>query len=308
MSTIKSRTVKSDLLLLLASAIWGFAFVAQRKGMEFIGPFTFNGIRFALGSLWLIPFLSQKRSGSVPATELQTSVKMNPVFAGILLGIILFGGASLQQIGIIYTTAGKAGFITGLYVIIVPVFGIFLKKPSKPITWIAAVLATIGLYFLSVKGDFLISKGDLVVLLSAFFWAGHVQFIDWLVNRYQPLLLAFLQFITCSVLSLLAAFYFETIDLSLIWKAVIPILYAGLLSVGMGYTLQLLGQREAHPSHAAIILSLESVFAVLGGFVLLNEFMQFREILGCSLMLCAMILSQIRLKKSRRVLFNETRV
>jgi drug/metabolite transporter (DMT)-like permease len=308
LSTIKSRTVKSDLLLLLASAIWGFAFVAQRKGMEFIGPFTFNGIRFALGSLWLIPFLSQKRSGSVPATELQTSVKMNPVFAGILLGIILFGGASLQQIGIIYTTAGKAGFITGLYVIIVPVFGIFLKKPSKPITWIAAVLATIGLYFLSVKGDFSISKGDLLVLLSAFFWAGHVQFIDWLVNRYQPLLLAFLQFITCSVLSLLAAFYFETIDLSLIWKAVIPILYAGLLSVGMGYTLQLLGQREAHPSHAAIILSLESVFAVLGGFVLLNEFMQFREILGCSLMLCAMILSQIRLKKSRRVLFNETRV
>ena len=293
---------------MLASAIWGFAFVAQRKGMEFIGPFTFNGIRFALGSLWLIPFLSQKRSGSVPATELQTSVKMNPVFAGILLGIILFGGASLQQIGIIYTTAGKAGFITGLYVIIVPVFGIFLKKPSKPITWIAAILATIGLYFLSVKGDFSISKGDLLVLLSAFFWAGHVQFIDWLVNRYQPLLLAFLQFITCSVLSLLAAFYFETIDLSLIWKAVIPILYAGLLSVGMGYTLQLLGQREAHPSHAAIILSLESVFAVLGGFVLLNEFMQFREILGCSLMLCAMILSQIRLKKSRRVLFNETRV
>lgn len=293
---------------MLASAIWGFAFVAQRKGMEFIGPFTFNGIRFALGSLWLIPFLSQKRSGSVPATELQTSVKMNPVFAGILLGIILFGGASLQQIGIVYTSAGKAGFITGLYVIIVPVFGIFLKKPSKPITWIAAVLATIGLYFLSVKGDFSISKGDLLVLLSAFFWAGHVQFIDWLVNRYQPLLLAFLQFITCSVLSLLAAFYFETIDLSLIWKAVIPILYAGLLSVGMGYTLQLLGQREAHPSHAAIILSLESVFAVLGGFVLLNEFMQFREILGCSLMLCAMILSQIRLKKSRRVLFNETRV
>ena len=294
--------------MLLASAIWGFAFVAQRKGMEFIGPFTFNGIRFALGSLWLIPFLSQKRSGSVPATELQTSVKMNPVFAGILLGIILFGGASLQQIGIIYTTAGKAGFITGLYVIIVPIFGIFLKKPSKPITWIAAVLATIGLYFLSVKGDFSISKGDLLVLLSAFFWAGHVQFIDWLINRYQPLLLAFLQFITCSVLSLLAAFYIETIDLSLIWKAVIPILYAGLLSVGMGYTLQLLGQREAHPSHAAIILSLESVFAVLGGFVLLNEFMQFREILGCSLMLCAMILSQIRLKKSRRVLFNETRV
>ena len=294
--------------MLLASAIWGFAFVAQRKGMEFIGPFTFNGIRFALGSLWLIPFLSQKRSGSVPATELQTSVKMNPVFAGILLGIILFGGASLQQIGIVYTSAGKAGFITGLYVIIVPVFGIFLKKPSKPITWIAAVLATIGLYFLSVKGDFSISKGDLLVLLSAFFWAGHVQFIDWLVNRYQPLLLAFLQFITCSVLSLVAALYFETIDLSLIWKAVIPILYAGLLSVGMGYTLQLLGQREAHPSHAAIILSLESVFAVLGGFVLLNEFMQFREILGCSLMLCAMILSQIRLKKSRRVLFNETRV
>lgn len=308
MSTVKSRTVKSDLLLLLASAIWGFAFVAQRKGMEFIGPFTFNGIRFALGSLWLIPFLSPKRSGSVPTTELQTSVKMNPVFAGILLGILLFGGASLQQIGIVYTSAGKAGFITGLYVIIVPIFGIFLKKPSTPIIWIAAILATVGLYLLSVKGDFTISKGDLLVLLSAFFWAGHVQFIDWLVNRYQPLLLAFLQFITCSVLSLLAALYFETIDLSLIWKAVIPILYAGLLSVGMGYTLQLLGQREAHPSHAAIILSLESVFAVLGGFVLLNELMQFKELLGCSLMLCAMILSQLRLKKSRRVLINESRL
>jgi drug/metabolite transporter (DMT)-like permease len=295
-------------LLLLASAIWGFAFVAQRKGMEFIGPFTFNGVRFALGSLWLIPFLYRRRSVFWYNPKSQPAIGMSPILSGIMLGIILFVGASLQQIGIIYTTAGKAGFITGLYVILVPILGIFLKKSSKPNTWIAAVLATIGLYFLSVRGDFTISKGDLLVLLSAFFWAGHVQFIDRLVNKYHPFMLAFLQFITCSVLSLFAALYFETIVFSLIWKAVIPILYAGLLSVGMGYTLQLFGQREAHPSHAAIILSLESVFAVLGGFVILNEVLQVREMSGCILMLSAMILSQLRFKKSGRVVVNETRV
>lgn len=280
----------------MASAIWGFAFVAQRKGMEYIGPFTFNGIRFALGSLWLIPFLSRSTIAKSQSGNQQKSTSIHPYLAGILVGLILFIGASLQQTGIVYTSAGKAGFITGLYVIIVPIIGIMLRKPSRIGTWFGAILAAIGLYFLSVTESLTISKGDFLVLIGAFFWAIHVQLIDWLVDQFKPLKLAFLQYITCSILSLVVAFFFEPIVLFKIYRALVPILYAGLFSVGIAYTLQIVAQKETHPSHAAIILSMETVFAALGGYIILGETLNTREIFGCALLFSAMIISQFRTK------------
>lgn len=291
MTFSKARTIKSDLILLLTAAIWGFAFVAQRAGTEFLGPFIFNGIRFAIGSLWLLPFilLKKRTKASVKSAGIQRSFGKSV----ILLGAVLFIAASFQQIGVAYTTAGKAGFITGLYVIIVPFLAILLRKKIGLLTWVSAALALAGLYLLSMNGHWILQKGDLLVLISAFFWAIHVMVIDYQVDRWEPLFLAFWQFLICSLLSLSFGFIFETYQWEAIYQAAIPILYTGLFSVGIGYTLQIVAQREAHPAHAAIIMSLEGVFAVIGGWIILAELLMMRELLGCLLMLVGMLLSQI---------------
>lgn len=291
MTFSKARTIKSDLILLLTAAIWGFAFVAQRAGTEFLGPFIFNGIRFAIGSLWLLPFilLKKRTKASVKSAGIQRSFGKSV----ILLGAVLFIAASFQQIGVAYTTAGKAGFITGLYVIIVPFLAILLRKKTGLLTWVSAALALTGLYLLSMNGHWILQKGDLLVLISAFFWAIHVMVIDYQVDRWEPLFLAFWQFLICSLLSLSFGFIFETYQWEAIYQAAIPILYTGLFSVGIGYTLQIVAQREAHPAHAAIIMSLEGVFAVIGGWIILAELLMMRELLGCLLMLVGMLLSQI---------------
>ena len=294
------RTLKSDTLLLLTSIIWGFAFVAQRVGMNYVGPFVFNGVRFALGSMSLLPLLllNRKRGNDSPAPSIKTVI-----FGGSLAGLALFTGASLQQIGIIYTTAGKAGFITGLYVVIVPILGIFLKQRTEIRTWIGAIFAVIGLYFLSITGKFTLSSsdfqelfGDLLQLIGAFFWAAHVHIIGRFSRKILPIKLAFLQFITCSILSLLSAIFFETTTIQEILQAGIPILYGGVLSVGVAYTLQVVAQRDAHPAHAAILLSLEAVFAVFGGWIVLGETLSLRGLFGCTLMLAGMLVSQFNIK------------
>jgi len=215
------------------------------------------------------------------------------LLGGAALGMALFSGASLQQIGLVYTTAGKAGFITGLYVIIVPILGLFWKQQPKIGTWIGAILAAIGLYFLSVTEQFTIEMGDLLVLVGAFFWAAHVLIIGWLSPRINPIKLAFSQYLACSILSLITAYLVETITLTSILEAAIPILYGGLLSVGVAYTLQVIAQRDAHPAHAAILLSLEAVFAAVGGWLLLDEIISPRGLVGCGLMLAGMLLSQL---------------
>lgn len=207
----------------------------------------------------------------------------------------MFIAASLQQIGIGYTSAGKAGFITGLYVILVPILALFVKKKTGLVTWSSAFIALSGLYFLSISEQFAVQKGDLLVLISAVFWACHVLFIDSLVDKWRALSLAFWQFLICSILSLTAGFIFESFSWDSIYKAAIPILYAGLFSVGIGYTLQLVAQKEAHPAHASIIMSLEGVFAVIGGWFILQEYLTTRELIGCFLMLSGMILSQLHL-------------
>lgn len=281
----------SDLLLLITAIIWGFAFVAQRAGMEFTGPFTFNACRFLLGGLLLIPLVIAQKPKQFSKFQMQYSIK-----GGILGGILLFGGASLQQIGMIYTTAGNAGFITGFYVVMVPIFGLIFSQKTNINIWIGAVLALLGIYFLSVNKDFTASKGDIYVFISAFVWAFHVL----IISKYAPIgnaiLIAVIQFIICGFLSLIFALYAEPIIWDGIIKAGVPILYGGLLSVAVAFTLQVVAQKNAHPSLAAIILSTESLFAVIGGWLILNETMTYRGILGCSLMLVGMILAQINFK------------
>jgi drug/metabolite transporter (DMT)-like permease len=291
---LPSDNLKSDLLLLLTAVIWGVAFVAQRVGMVYVGPFTFNGIRFALGILMLLPFaIKGNPSNATRMDNLFNKSSKIMRWGGFLTGIIIFMAASLQQVGLVYTTAGKAGFITGLYVIIVPMIGLFLGQKTHNGTWLGAILAALGLYFLSVTKDFTIALGDLLVLMGAVLWAVHVHLIGWLSPQMNSVRLAMLQYAACSILSLLTAIFFESISIKSIQKAAVPILYGGLLSVGVAYTLQVVAQKKAHPAHAAILLSLEAVFAAIGGWVLLHEILSFRGLLGCILMLSGMLISQL---------------
>ena len=300
-TSLKHRTLTSDILLLITSAIWGFAFVAQRAGMAYIGPFLFNGIRFLLGSLALLGvlfgmFRVTQKGQSFRAYLLQRE----HVTAGFLAGIALTLGASFQQMGIVSTTAGKAGFITGLYVILVPILGIFLGKRSYPEAWVGAVFAVIGLYFLTIGHRFSIAMGDLLVLISAVFWAAHVHIIDHYTSRMDSLPLAFFQFFFCGWVSLGLAIVLEPVEVPAIRAAWIPIAYAGLLSTAVAYTLQVVAQKQAHHTHAAILLSLEAVFAVIGGMWLLNETLTLRQWLGIALMFSGMLLSQFRWFSRRR--------
>lgn len=290
-----TKEIKSVFILLLTAAIWGLAFVAQRMGMEYVGAFTFNGIRFALGSVSLLPVIyffdksskAENSSAEKVDADLKTTIK-----SGVIAGCILFIAASLQQVGLIYTTAAKAGFITSLYIVLVPILGIFLKQKTYPTTWIGAVTAAVGLYFISINEDFTIQFGDLLQLIGAFFWAAHIQVIDKFVKNVNAIKLSSVQFAVCSVLSIVTAIIFEDISISGIYDALVPILYGGIMSVGVAYTLQAVGQRHAKPSHAAIALSMEAVFAAIGGILILNETMPMRGYLGSALMLAGMLITQ----------------
>jgi drug/metabolite transporter (DMT)-like permease len=291
---MNKQTLKSDALLLFTSAIWGFAFVAQRVGMDYVGPFLFNGVRFALGSLVLLPLVLRNGPQRSAAAGISSRTQTRTlILGGALLGISVFAAASLQQVGLVYTTAGNAGFITGLYVVIVPILGLFWGQHSNAGTWIGALLAGIGLYFLSVTHKLTISYGDLLELIGAFLWAVQILIVGWLSPRADPLKLAFVEFSACSLLSLITAFINEKIVLQGLVQAALPILYGGVLSVGVAFTLQVVAQRNAHPAHAAIIFSLESVFAAFGGWLFLNETISFRGLAGCALMLSGMLLSQL---------------
>jgi drug/metabolite transporter (DMT)-like permease len=288
-----SRIFRANILLLLTALIWGAAFVAQRMGMDHMGPLTFNGVRFALGALALWPLIAsmdKKRTSAAPA--LTTLIR-----GGMLMGGALFLGAWLQQFGLCYTTAGKAGFITGLYVVFVPLIGIFLGHRYGLGTWAGAGLAIAGMYLLSVTESMSIGKGDALVLLSAFFWGVHVLLIGRLtggLSAVDAIKLAAVQFAFCSLISLTGALLFEDITLSGLRAGVIPLLYGGLMSVGVAYTLQVVAQRDARPAPAAIILSLEAVFAALAGWMLLGETLTMQALVGCALMLGGMIWSQAR--------------
>lgn len=290
---MKEGSIKADILLLLTATIWGFAFVAQRVGMDFVGPFTFNAVRFALGSCSLLPLILLLRKRQPETRHPATGTGKMVLFGGLLAGGALFSGASLQQVGLVYTTAGKAGFITGLYVVIVPLLGLFWRQRPRLGTWLGAILAALGLYFLSITKEFHISFGDLLVLIGALFWSAHVLLIGWLAPRIDSLKLAAAQFAVCSLLSFLTALAIETMSITSILQAAVPILYGGIGSVGIAYTLQIIAQRDAHPAHSAIILSLEGLFAAIGGWLLLGEILSLRGLFGCALMLAGMLFSEL---------------
>lgn len=297
---MQTRTLRSDLMLLLTAAIWGFAFVAQRLGMEHVGPFTFNASRFFLGALSLLPLLLIFKP-EVKAVDHTAKKPISLWLGGAMAGTLLFMGAALQQVGLQYTTAGKAGFITGLYIILVPMLALFWGQRTGRNTWFGALLAVVGLYLLSINDDFSLSYGDLLQLIGAFFWAGHVLMIGWLSPQLDAIRLSIAQFFTCGVISLIAAFATETpsfADVAAGWQ---PIAYAGLLSVGVAYTLQVVAQKNTPASHAAIILSLEAVFAVIGGYLMLNELLSLKALIGCGLMLAGMLISQINPKQKPMV-------
>jgi drug/metabolite transporter (DMT)-like permease len=286
----------NDALLLLAAAIWGFAFVAQRAGMEHVGPLTFNAIRFALGALAVLPLaLARGRAARRAETQAGGPRCIHPLPAGLLAGAVLTGGALFQQAGLVSTTAGKAGFVTGLYVVLVPLAGLFWGLRAGWSRWLGMLLAVCGLYLLSVTRRFTIERGDLLVLASALFWTGHVLLLAWLSPRTDALALAFIQNAVCAALSGAMLPFVEHPSLQAIRAAALPILYGGLLSVGVGFTLQVLGQRRAPPAHAALLLSMEAVFAALGGWWLLGERLGARGLAGCALMFTGMLCAQLPL-------------
>ena len=303
-----------DALLLLTAAIWGFAFVAQRAGMQHIGPLTFNATRFALGALAVLPLVLARRRAArraaalvsaaqtppgAPAAAAQVAPaaasprRIHPLPAGLLAGAALTGGALLQQAGLVSTTAGKAGFLTGLYVVLVPLAGLFWGQRAGWSRWVGVLLAACGLYLLSVTRQFTIERGDLLVLASALFWTGHVLLLGWLSPRTDAVALAFVQNAACAALSGAVLPFVEHPSLQDIRAAAVPILYGGLLSVGVAFTLQVLAQRRAPPAHAALLLSTESVFAALGGWWLLGERLGARGLAGCALIFAGMLCAQL---------------
>ena len=289
------KTFKSELILLFAATIWGFAFVAQRMGMDHVGPYTYNGLRFALGGISLLPFLLagiKRKKNKIVMTSPPPSGGLI-LKSGLAAGVVLFSGASLQQVGLVHTTAGKAGFITGLYVVIVPFIGLLWKQKSSVGTWIGALLAALGLYFLSITQELTIEYGDFLEFLGAFCFACHVVIIGRVTNRIDTVTLSIIQCAICSALSLFVAVVFEEITWQGIQAAALPIFYGGVFSVGIAYSLQIYGQKGSHPAHAAILLSLESVIAALGGWLILNEVLSGRALLGCALMMSGMLVSQL---------------
>lgn len=288
--------LKNSLLLLLAAAIWGIAFVAQSVGMDYVGGFTFNAVRSIIGALVLIPvilvFGNKKEERAFSEEEKKTSRK-TLILGGISCGTCLCLASNFQQFGIKYTSVGKAGFITACYIVIVPIIGIFLKKKCSPYIWAAVAMALAGLYLLCITDGFSISTGDFLVLICAFVFSVHILMIDHFSPMVDGVKLSCIQFLVCGILSGIPALIFENPQISSILAAWQPILYAGVMSCGVAYTLQIVGQKNMNPTVASLILSLESCISVLAGWVLLNQKLSFKEILGCFIMFAAIILAQM---------------
>ncbi|MCL2309198.1 MAG: DMT family transporter [Proteobacteria bacterium] len=282
------QIVKANVLLSLAALIWGSTFAAQKLGMENLGPFWYTALRFLLGTLIVAPLLWRERVVS--------TLKPRDWATGVGIGLLLFSGINLQQVALQYTSLANSGFITGLYVVFVPVLGLFFGQRYGFGVWTGVTLAVIGLYLLSVKGDpygLTMNRGDVLTLISAMIWAIHLIALSGFGHCLPPVRLAVTQFVTCAVLSLLVAACIEPISLPAIQAAAIPVLYGGVLSVGIGFTVQVLAQRHARAAHSAIILSLEAVVAAVVGWLILDETLGLRAIIGCTLMLAGALLAQL---------------
>ena len=311
----------SDALLVLTAAIWGFAFVAQRVGMDDLGPFAFNAVRYAIGALVLLPLIRQRRkaaaamraaaqrAGGAAAAMVAGAADLPVRPAGlrrflpfIITGCVMFLGATLQQLGLVTTTAGNAAFVTSLYVVIVPLLGSFFGRKNSLKNYLAALISVAGLYIITVGGGFKVAPGDLLVLAGSLFWACHILVIDHFAPRVDSVELSAGQFAVCGALSLAAALVFEPQPFDGILSAAVPLLYGGLFSCGVAFTLQIVAQRSAPPAHASILLAFEGLFGALGGVLLLGEPATLRLFAGGGLMLAAAIFSQLPDRKlaSRR--------
>ena len=296
---MKTGQMKNSLLLLLTAFIWGVAFVAQSVGGEAVGCFTFNGVRSLIGAVVLLPVIyfldvqKKKELGEEKFLE-QKDDKKTLLLGGICCGVMLCIASNFQQFGISFTTVGKAGFITAMYILIVPILGLFMKKKVGIKVWLGVVLATIGLYMLCMTSEsFSLSKGDFLVLICAGFFSLHILIIDYFSPKVDGVRMSCIQFFVCGVISTAIAFIFENPSFSAILSGWLPILYAGVLSCGVAYTLQIVGQKNMDPTVASLILSLESVFSVLAGWVILHQTLSVRELFGCVLMFLAIILAQL---------------
>lgn len=296
--------IKSTVLLFLTAIIWGFAFVAQRVGADYVGTFTFNGIRFLLGSFSLIPVIL-----IFEREEYNKKKMLKTLAVSLAAGTILFIAASLQQYGVVLTgSAGKAGFLTGLYTVLVPVIRFLMGKKTDILTFVGAFFAVGGLFLLCMTGDKLtFGKGDVVLIIGAVFWALHILIIDKFVNEISPLKFSMLQFFVCGLISMVIAVFTENIEITAVKSALVPILYGGLMSVGVAYTCQILGQKDADPTFASIVFSTESVFSAIGGAIILHEIMSGRGYLGCVLIFIGIVLSQLNLKEIRKKTCNRNK-
>jgi len=294
---MNKKALRGNLLLLLTAMIWGAAFVAQRVGMDHVGPFTFNGVRLLLAGLVLLPVISLMDKKGLSRKPASPAEKKTLLVGGLLCGLCLFGGSMFQQIGLIHTTAGKGGFITALYVVLVPLFSLFLGKKARLLTWLGVLIAAAGLYLLCMSESLTINRGDSMVMLCAVCFCAHILVIDHFSPHVDGVRLSMIQFFVAGGLALLCALFCEQISLSALIDCAIPLLYAGILSGGAGYTLQIVAQKDTDPTIASMIMCLESVFSVVFGMLLLGERMSTREGLGCLLMFAAIILAQLPEKK-----------
>ena len=289
-----SKQFKNNLLLILTALIWGCAFVAQSVGVDYVGPFTFNSVRNILGGLTLLPvifILDRKKKTKEPEN------KKTLIIGGICCGVLLAVASSLQQIGLIYTSAGKAGFITALYILIVPLLGLVIGKKVGVKVWIGVVLAVAGMYCLCITEGFTIAIGDILVMLCAVVFSFHILVIDYFSPKVDGVKMSCIQFWVCGILCAVPMFATETPQVDQILTAWLPIAYAGILSCGVAYTLQIVAQKNVDPTVASLLLSLESVFAVLAGGLILHESLSIKEMFGCALVFAAIILAQLPDKK-----------
>lgn len=295
-----TKKARNCLLLLITAAIWGMAFVSQQAGMDYMGPLTFNGSRNIIGSIVLIPVILMIR-GRVPKAERRPLPVKTTIIGGLACGAALTAASTLQQYGLTMTTVGKGGFITTLYIILTPIFGIFIGKKAPKAVWFCALLAVGGMYLLCVSNEsFSVSAGDLLVLASSAVFAVHILVIDHFSPLTDGVILSCIQFAVCGVISTIGALIFEQSSWEQLVSGAVPVLYAGVLSCGVGYTLQIVGQKGVDPTAAALILSLESVVATISGFIAYkigflktDQSMTIRQIAGCAVVFAAVILVQL---------------
>ena len=279
----------------MTAVIWGVAFVAQSAGMEYVGPFTYNGVRSILGGLVLLPCIAllDKIRGNLGENDSRTKGGRELLAGGVCCGLILFAASSFQQFGIQYTSVGKAGFITAMYILLVPIMGIFIHRKAGVKVWIGVVFAVCGLYLLCMSEGLRLEKGDALVLVCAVIFSLHILVIDFFSPKVDGVRMSCIQFWVCGILSMNCSFLFETPRLSSILQAWKPICYGGIMSSGVAYTLQIVGQRDMNPTVASLIMSLESVVSVIAGFLILHQAMSVRELSGCCLMVVAIVLAQL---------------